>query len=117
VVILNSVQRMASGARQDGAANKTSVLALPAELLELTCSFLEDPDDLASCHMVHTRCAGVDVHLTEQSAPQMPAPLMQQAVAYLKQRLSLAREVSMVQVLRSSKGYNEDSRATAPRVP
>ena len=74
--ILNSVGRMASAARQDGAGHKTSVLALPVELLELICSFLEDADDLASCHMVDTRCAIANVHLTTRSAPQMLAPQM-----------------------------------------
>ena len=36
-------------------------MALPTEILELICRFLEDADDLASCHMVHTRCARLNV--------------------------------------------------------
>jgi hypothetical protein len=52
---MNSEARMAPGtSKQDGAG--TSIAALPAELLQLFCSFLDDPDDLASCHMVDTRC-------------------------------------------------------------
>jgi hypothetical protein len=48
---------MASGtSRQDRAGNKTFIAALPTELLQLVCSFLDDPDDLAACHMVDTRC-------------------------------------------------------------
>ena len=31
------------------------IVALPSEVLERIFGFLEDPDDLASCHMVCTR--------------------------------------------------------------
>lgn len=48
---------MASGAWQDGAGNKTSVVALPSDILQHIYSFFEDPTDVTSCHMVDTRCA------------------------------------------------------------
>jgi hypothetical protein len=33
--------------------------ALPWDILQHICSFLDDAEDLASCHMVDTRCAQV----------------------------------------------------------
>ena len=53
----SSGARMPPVARQDDVVNTMSVLTLPPEMLQLVCTFLEDPDDLASCHMVHTRSA------------------------------------------------------------
>ena len=51
--------KMASGARQRlGAASTSSVATLlPPEILQHICSLLQDPDDLASFHLVDTRCA------------------------------------------------------------
>jgi hypothetical protein len=40
-----------------GADTKVSVRSLPSDVLQRICSFLEDPDDLASCHVVDTRYA------------------------------------------------------------
>ena len=42
--------------------SKTSVAELPPEILQHICSLLEDPDDVASCHLVDTRCARVLGH-------------------------------------------------------
>ena len=49
--------RMASASRQDDTRNNVTLVALPPDMLQHICSFLEDPDDLARCHMVDTRCA------------------------------------------------------------
>lgn len=75
------VSRRSSGAGQTAAGNKTSVLALPAEILELIYSFLEDADDVASCHMVDTRCVcmlqnGLAMH-GHQCALRVAALLLQ----------------------------------------
>ena len=40
-----------------GANSKISIGVIPAEILQHICSLLQDPDDLASCHLVDTRCA------------------------------------------------------------
>jgi hypothetical protein len=47
---------MACHPGQKGADHKMSIFALPPELLQHICSFLHDPDDLANCHLVDTRC-------------------------------------------------------------
>ena len=39
------------------ADSKTSVGDLPPEILQHICSLLHDPDDVANCHLVDTRCA------------------------------------------------------------
>ena len=46
---------LAAGPGQHGADSRTSIGAVPPELLEHICSLLPDPDDLASCHLVDTR--------------------------------------------------------------
>jgi hypothetical protein len=53
---------MPSGTRH-GADTKVSVRSLPADVLQRICSCLEDPDDLASCHLVDTRCVRYGVQL------------------------------------------------------
>jgi hypothetical protein len=54
-----NVGGMTSGAIMPpmGANSKISIGMLPAEILQHICSLLQDPDDLASCHSVDTRCA------------------------------------------------------------
>ena len=47
--------RMPSSTRSQ-ADTKMSVSSLPSDVLQRICSFPEDPDDLASCHLVDTRC-------------------------------------------------------------
>lgn len=46
-----------------GADTKVSVSSLPPNVLQRICSFLEDPDDLASCHVVDTRYARPGVQM------------------------------------------------------
>ena len=46
---------MASGPGPFGAQSRTSVSALPPELLQHIVSSLQEPADVASCHMVDTR--------------------------------------------------------------
>lgn len=46
-----------------GADTKVSVSSLPPDVLQRICSFLEDPDDLASCHVVDTRYARLGVQM------------------------------------------------------
>ena len=45
------------GGMAPGANSKNSIGMIPAEILQHICSLLQDPDDLASCHLVDTRCA------------------------------------------------------------
>lgn len=41
--------------------------SLPSDVLQRICSFLEDPDDLASCHLVDTRCVRLFVRSATSS--------------------------------------------------
>ena len=60
---------MATGARQlPGAASRTSIATLPPEILQNICSLLQDPDDVASFHLVDTLGLHVSVLLSECSA-------------------------------------------------
>jgi hypothetical protein len=43
-----------------GAASTTSIGALPPEILQHICNFLQDRHDLASAHVVNTRCVRPD---------------------------------------------------------
>ena len=50
--------------------SKTSVAELPPEILQHICSLLQDPDDVASCHLVDSRCvrpcrACISLHLVK----------------------------------------------------
>ena len=52
---LHSISARMSSITRHGADTKVSVSSLPSDVLQRICSFLEDPDDLASCHLVDTR--------------------------------------------------------------
>jgi hypothetical protein len=54
----DGITRMALSSRRHlEEDSKTSVAELPPEMLQHICSLLQDPDDVASCHLVDSRCA------------------------------------------------------------
>jgi hypothetical protein len=54
---------MASVTGQSGEDDMVTVVALPPEILQRILGFLQDPDDLASCHMVNTRYVHLHLHI------------------------------------------------------
>jgi hypothetical protein len=69
---MGSQASVASDVAQHGAASKTSIAALPPEILEHICNLLHDePGDLASCHLVDSRY---------EAAPLCTSASMQHAV-------------------------------------
>jgi hypothetical protein len=115
--------------RQDDAVSTMSVLTLPPEMLQLVCTFLEDPDDLASCHMVHTRSV-CKLYLMCSRHHRVRCKLLDGLAAdaainilHFVNPCSRDHDIKglskycMVQVLRSSKSCNDERRAAAFRLP
>ena len=100
-----------------GAGNKTSVVALPSDILQHIYSFFEDPTDVTSCHMVDTRCAYSLALFPTKCRVAQDAAGHQPHVGLTTMMANVNLFADTMQVLRSSKGGADEREAAAPRLP
>jgi hypothetical protein len=111
-----SGSRMASGAGQHGADIKMNMLTLPPEMLQHICRLLDDPDDLASFHLVNTRYVLWECECLHQVRRTLLAWCCIPPCCCISPCTAVIGHHA-VQILRSSKGHAAQCRATAPGLP